>query len=158
MERPVALPKPVLALRRHAATWSRLETRDKILFLVAGLLVVTVRVGLWILPFRVLYRISRKLCGAMAPRSRWNTADVIWAVRAMSARVPHASCLTQALAAQVLLSWNDQRPDLRIGVARSAAGVFEAHAWVEWQGKILIGGGRSHSKFTALPHFDRILK
>jgi hypothetical protein len=40
---------------------------------------------------------------------------------------------------------------LRIGVAKGEAGKLEAHAWVESQGRIVIGGLRDLPYFTPLP-------
>jgi hypothetical protein len=69
--------------------------------------------------------------------------------------VPSATCLTQALAGQVLLSRHGHPASLRIGVARSAAGEFQAHAWVECHGRIVIGGAQTLSRFTPLPSLER---
>jgi hypothetical protein len=60
------------------------------------------------------------------------------------------TCLTQALAAQVLLARSGDQSDLRIGVTRDSNGKFLAHAWLERQGAVLIGGDGS-SDFTPMP-------
>ena len=65
---------------------------------------------------------------------------IAWAVAVASEYVPNATCLTQALAALVLLQREGYGTCLRIGVARSAEGQFEAHAWLERDGRILVGG------------------
>jgi hypothetical protein len=44
------------------------------------------------------------------------------------------------MAMQVLLGRLGQRSELRLGVARKLGGQLEAHAWVETQGRIVIGG------------------
>ena len=58
--------------------------------------------------------------------------------------VPRASCLTQALALQSVLSGCGEVCSLVLGVDKSAkpgAKInFEAHAWIEWQGRVIIGG------------------
>ena len=61
-----------------------------------------------------------------------------WAVEHAARIVPGATCLTQALAAEVMLRRTGGRPDLRFGVARDA-GDFEAHAWLELGGRVLVG-------------------
>lgn len=95
--------------------------------------VVAVRIGLWILPFRQVWSLTR--WGASRFRSATGgthlTADrAVWAVRAASRRVPGASCLTQSLALYGVLNRSDPCV-LRFGVAKEPDGTFMAHAWVE---------------------------
>jgi hypothetical protein len=51
-----------------------------------------------------------------------------------------STCLTEAVVAQVMLARRGHPATLRIGVARSEEGRFEAHAWVESGGRVMIGG------------------
>lgn len=74
-----------------------------------------------------------------------------WAVRAAARRVPRASCLTQSLALEALLAQAGHRSTLRIGVARKNDGTFEAHAWVESEGRVLIGRIPNLQRFAPLP-------
>ena len=79
---------------------------------------------------------------------------LVWAVRVASHYVPDATCLTQALATQVLLNRHGCQTNLRIGVARNETGQFQAHAWVEKDGMVVIGGPASHlQRYTPLPAF-----
>jgi transglutaminase superfamily protein len=75
---------------------------------------------------------------------------VTWSVRTISRWVPAASCLTQALATQALLASLGQRAYLRIAVARGKEEQLQAHAWVESQGRIVIGHLADLSRFTVL--------
>jgi hypothetical protein len=79
---------------------------------------------------------------------------IAWAVGAASRYVPTATCLSQALAAQVLLARHGHPASLRIGVARGAAGRLEAHAWIESRGRIVIGGTADLARYTPLPALD----
>jgi len=72
-----------------------------------------------------------------------------WAVRAVSPYVPSATCLTQALTLQALLSREGIHSDLRIGVARDDASGIIAHAWVEIDGAVIIGG-QERDRYTRL--------
>jgi hypothetical protein len=45
-------------------------------------------------------------------------------------------------------------PQLRIGVAKGETGKLEAHAWIESQGKIVIGYLKDLSRFTPLPSLE----
>ena len=80
-----------------------------------------------------------------------DAAALAWAVRAAARRVPRASCLTQALALDALMAVANHRAAIRLGVARRRDGTFEAHAWVEHEGKVLIGGRRDLERFSVLP-------
>jgi len=92
---------------------------------------------------------------ADARRRAWECAH---AVSRAARLVPRASCLTQALALQRLLARRGLESSLFLGVdragkpsgaARALSKGFEAHAWVEWRGRILIGG--DISRWTPLP-------
>ena len=67
--------------------------------------------------------------------------------------MPRATCLTQALALRSLLAADGRPSALRLGVARERRG-FEAHAWLESEGRILIGGG-DVQRYTPLPTLAR---
>ena len=79
---------------------------------------------------------------------------ICWAVRIASRYLPRASCLTQPLAASFLLQRRGQPTTLRVGVAKNVRGHFEAHAWLENDGQIIIGGSDTELKrFTSLAPF-----
>jgi len=124
----------------------------------AGVVVVLVRVSLWLVPSRfLLRRVSRMVAGAPLPAEPTPAVRQIgWAVRAVSRRVPRASCLTQALATQILLARRGYSSHLRIGVARDADTGFAAHAWVEIDGDVLVGGAGS-SRYHVLPDLSPLL-
>jgi hypothetical protein len=63
--------------------------------------------------------------------------------------VPRATCLTQAIAAHWLLRQGGFPAVLYLGVLRGPGAVFRAHAWVESDGRVLIGGGAGKD-FTRL--------
>ncbi len=119
-------------------------------------LVAAVRLALWMLPSRFLFRqAARWVEHAEKNPSRGKPTDhfVAWAVRAASRRVPGASCLTQALAGQILLGMYGFPSRLRIGVAHEANGAFIAHAWLQVAGhdRPLIGDRADLDRYTCLP-------
>jgi hypothetical protein len=63
---------------------------------------------------------------------------IVWAARTAARWTPAATCLSSALALQQLLCAHGHQSELHIGVARTA-GDFAAHAWVEREGRVLIG-------------------
>lgn len=80
----------------------------------------------------------------LGPADRDAAARVGWAVRHAARLVPRATCLTQALAAQIMLARRGVPSVLQIGVDRAADSTgsarFEAHAWLEVDGLVLVGG------------------
>jgi hypothetical protein len=59
------------------------------------------------------------------------------------------------LTAQALLARAGHGSRLEVGVSRGSAGVVEAHAWVECDGRIVIGGtAQEISQFTRLVSLD----
>src|SRR5580700_5934037 len=105
---------------------------------VLGLMTV-VRIALWTAPFRWIRRVA-EACGPLPfLEGRATEAQVCWAVRLASRYVPCATCLTQALTAQMLFGWSGLSSKLHIGVRLHRK--FEAHAWVECSGRTVVGEG-----------------
>jgi transglutaminase superfamily protein len=131
----------------------------------ATILLAVARIGLRTLPFATLRNIFSKLstigtrgAGAVFDNRFDNRVgkQVVWAVDTVGRHLPLiGTCLTQALAAHVLLSRSGLQSDLRIGVTRDPNGKFVAHAWLEKQGAILIGGDCSKD-YTPMPALNGI--
>jgi len=87
--------------------FAHLPRTDKLLLVRAFFLVAAIRLGLWLLQFRVLRRLS------LPSESSSNGAPwmdrLIWAVQVVSRYIPRATCLTQALAAQALLARSEEK-------------------------------------------------
>lgn len=141
--------RPLRHLRRPGADWK--------LFARAYVLVWMIRVALWLVPFRILYKWAiefRKGRIGDKPLAPSAVNKVVWAVSAAAKRVPRATCLTQALATQIMLGRRGHRATLQLGIMKSKAGKFDAHAWVERNGKILIGKNETFSQLTRLPPLE----
>lgn len=98
-------------------------------------LLLTLPFGLWTRAVALLRGVTHRL-----PQGARSRGDVAWAVSRVSALVPGATCLTQALATALLLPRGDPAAVLRFGVHRSATGAVEGHAWLESAEGVLIGG------------------
>jgi hypothetical protein len=98
-----------------------------------------VRVGLWFLPLAKVQQLATFRQHKRLTQTTDDTECVVWAVRKSSRFVPKATCLVQALAVQTLLLENGQVAQIHIGVALDINEQFLAHAWVEYQGQIIIG-------------------
>jgi hypothetical protein len=133
-----------------------LSSTERLLLVRVAFLVGLVRVGTWLLPFRVVRGLSARL-GRQAAGSRRRDVPnerLAWAVEAVGKRIPGGgNCLVQALSAQVLLDRRNRPAQLRIGVAKGPGGELQAHAWVESEGKLVIGGAGEEdlSRFVAFP-------
>jgi hypothetical protein len=139
---------------RLIARYRQLSAGERRLFYHALVLVLAIRMRLWLQPFRMTRNwVERqsKPPGPWRHLERRSIREVTWAVEAASRRVPGATCLTQGMATQVLLGRLGQHSELRLGVARALDGQFEAHAWVETQGRIVIGGAvEGFERYTRL--------
>ena len=137
------------SIRRFLA----LPAVERSVFLTAVPAVIIVRMLLWTLPSRIIIRTTARLArGARTPgpTPRVASSVITRAIDRASRRVPGATCLTQALSAQLMLRRHGHHSNLCLGVARDADGDFRAHAWLESDGGILIGG-RGVTGLTRLP-------
>lgn len=113
-----------------------------------------VRVGLWILPFKTVGRMTAGTTARRDNNPAGTAQRVSRAIPSSARMIPGASCLTQALAAEVLMRRRGCPCALRLGVARNAAGDLRAHAWLESNGISVVGGGLSD--YTLLPAFESL--
>ena len=129
-------------------TLHQMSAREYALIVLTVPLVVAVRIALWLLPSSVIVRLVRHIsvdAGTDRHPPRFGLTTIIWAVEAVSARVPRATCLTQAICAKLLLRWSGLRSDLCLGVACSVNGALRAHAWLEREGRTILGGAVARS-------------
>jgi hypothetical protein len=83
---------------------------------------------------------SRRVVAKAATGAAGSVEQMVWAVRIVSRYLPGASCLTQALAAQALLTQSGFPSQVEIGVAKDDLRRLQAHAWVVCQGQVVLGG------------------
>jgi hypothetical protein len=120
-----------------------LSSGERRLLAKAALWVATVRLMLWVLPFRSQRSLLARFEGPTARESENDPLlpeRIAWAVQLASRYIPRASCLTQAVAAKILLHRAGYGAELHIGVGKDDNGRFQAHAWVESGDRVLIGG------------------
>lgn len=128
-------------------TLRSLSAGDWALFVGALALLIRVRLAL---PFLSLDRLRAWACRPGYGSRR--VTRIAWAVEAAARRLPGTTCLPMALVAQRLLSSSGHRGELHVGVTRAGA-KFAAHAWVECEGRVLIGEeeSRAYTRLLAWP-------
>lgn len=129
----------------------------------AGLLIVALQAALKVLPFqRVLegvYRVARPRPSEGYLSGEYSQFDrdlAVWAVEAAGRRLLSRNpCLPRALAVLILFRRGGEVAELHLGVARDGDGPVEAHAWVESEGQVVIGGDVPLETYTRLPGLDQ---
>ena len=139
---------------RSLTRFRSLPQTDKLLLCEAFVLVASIRMGLLLLPLSSVRSMASKARG----RSRGSSTPAsvgrsAWAIAAVSRRIPGATCLTQALAAQWLLARRGVASQVAIGVAKDAKHRFEAHAWLLCNSEIVVGGSEAE-RFTPMAVFE----
>ena len=130
-----------------------LRWQEQCLLLESGLLLAIAVVGVRLVSFRLLQRWAG---GGTTPGKRVNSLSeekICWSISAASRIVPWSTCLTEALAMQLLLRQCGYASSIRVGVRKTPNGDFSAHAWVENDGRIIFGQTQEADKFERLPAF-----
>ena len=100
---------------------------------------------LYLLPFSTVRKFSARISGQ---KGNGDLVDLVWAVNVAGEYVPRSTCLSKAMAAQILLSRHNYPSQLKIGVIKEDE--FEAHAWVEVEDEVVVG----ESKRDYVPILD----
>lgn len=136
-----------------------LSWKERFLLLEAFSFLGMVRALLLLLPFKhIAPYLGRQLPmedirGSKFPPSE-EAIQIGWAVDVMSRYTPwESTCLTQAIACKFMLRQRGLPSLLYLGTKKDETGQFTAHAWLENENSILLGGGDSES-FTVLSAFS----
>jgi hypothetical protein len=143
-------------------SFTALDRADRRLVFEAAVLIALAWTGLRLLRFATL----RRILDGVARQPAFDTSEqnhaarigrVAWAIPAIAARFPSATCLVQALAANAMLRRRGVACELRIGVRAgdNAAEPIEAHAWVECAGAVAVGAVDDLTDFTVLATLGR---
>lgn len=76
---------------------------------------------------------------------------IVWAVDIASRYVPGCTCLVSAIVAQRMMARLGYPAAVRLGVARDSESPLKAHAWLESDGRILLGGATREQYHTLSP-------
>jgi len=148
-------------MRSRFNRFVRRPPRVMLLFFEGCVSLAMTRLGLLFLPLRTVRACLRRftrIAGTVNRRPA-SAAEIIWAVSAAERYSPVGStCLAVALLGQALLQRHGYDSRMRIGVRRDDQGKFHAHAWLEQEGKIVIGGPLSViQNYTTLPEMEHLI-
>lgn len=133
----------------RVAKFAQLSRTDRRLVVEAGALVAVTRLALSLLPYPRVPTLMARLAARSRSRQDAIRSDrLAWGVALTSRYIPRATCLTQALALQALLSRHGRSGVVHFGVAKDD-GALRAHAWLESEGRILVGGAEA-ARFNSL--------
>lgn len=127
-------------MTRRLAKFLRLSFSDQRLLMRAALAVVGAKLAIRTLSLpaarAAVTRLERPGWIAMPAR-----ADrIVWAVETAGGAIPGMkNCLVQAVAAEAMLIRAGHPCELRIGAAKNGPRELIAHAWLESEGRVLIG-------------------
>jgi hypothetical protein len=128
-----------------------LNRTNRYLLIETFLLLNFVRVGFLFLKFPTIQQILTRFGQSRPDKSKYPVISIeriVWCVEVSTQLSPGgAKCLARALTVHALMQRQGYAPKLQIGVLTRPPEKFEAHAWIEYQGKVVIGGD--------LPNLDK---
>lgn len=105
------------------------------------LVVLTVRVALWLTRYQRIRTILVRPCPDDPQVARRVTvARVTHAVAQISQFIPDASCLTQTISCQAILSWKGIPSTITVGLRKEGESTLKAHAWLMWNAQVVLEG------------------
>lgn len=128
-------------IRHYIGKWNNLSVEGKFVFLKAAVCLVLIKLGLSTLPFLKFRKAFHWFCKTESfseiPQEKINLT--VWAVDTAANLLPlELLCLPRALATKYLLR-KVPALTLEIGVEINPKKKFEAHAWVERNGSVIMG-------------------
>ena len=132
----------------------KLNRSGKKLFLQAYLLMILIRLGLLLLPFRRLQNLILKVkrfesIAAVDPQP--SLGAIAQSVHRSARYSPgEVMCLAKALTTAVMMSIYGFPYKIKIGVAKGESNKLEAHAWIESEGKVVVGYLPDLSRYVAM--------
>ncbi|HEY9621776.1 MAG TPA: lasso peptide biosynthesis B2 protein [Crinalium sp.] len=136
------------------------KVSNRYLLLKTLVLLNVIRLGLWLLPFQRLLKLiaySEQHLSIRPNRQRPSIGKLVWLINTATHHSPGgAKCLARALVAKILFTQFGYSPNFKIGVAKGQENRLEAHAWIEYQGRVVIGHLSDLSRFIPLPSLEGI--
>jgi hypothetical protein len=128
-----------------------LDGSERMLLLQTFVLVWTASTILRLLPFAIVQKL---FASRVAPPGRMHRRPpierLLWAITVAGRYVSGTTCLSLAPAGRMILNRYGYTAHIHIGVAKNHTVSFGAHAWLESEGTIVIGGQEATSLFAPL--------
>lgn len=144
---------------KHLSKFLALNYQKKLLLFSTFILLILVRMGLLLLSFKRLQQLLSNISNPKPQRQdkyQISIDKIVWAVEVSSHYMPGGvKCLARALTCQVFMSRHGYTSNLCIGVAKDIQGELKAHAWLENQGKVVIGNVPDLSHFNQITSFTK---
>jgi hypothetical protein len=118
-------------------TFFKLDSSDKKLLFETLYLLIKVKITFLTKSFSKIKESYLKL--EVSEERELTVCKMSWALKAVSHYMPGTTCLINALAGYSLLARHGYQGLVKIGVSKSAEGEFEAHAWLEYKDRVIIG-------------------
>jgi len=122
----------------------RLSAEQRWLLCKVTMLLTAIRLSLWVLPYPVVRALLDRLSHSSArlETGRSPAEQLAWATTVAGRLVPEGRhCLSQALTLRTFMARRGYPARICYGVREIDGAPFMAHAWVEHDGAVLIGGG-----------------
>lgn len=111
------------------------------IYAISMLVVLVVRIGLWTTKYQRIRALLVRPCPADPQFERRITvARITHAVERIARFVPDASCLTQTISCQAILSWKGIPSTITMGLKKDEGGALKAHAWLSWNDQVVLEG------------------
>lgn len=128
-----------------------LDSSERLLLVQTFVFVWIASTILRLLPFAIVQKL---FASRVAPpdhmHRRHPIERLLWAIALAGRYVSGTTCLSLALAGRMILNRYGYNAHIHIGVAKDHTGSLGAHAWLESEGTIVIGGQESTSLFAPL--------
>ena len=111
------------------------------IYSISVFVVLVVRLGLWTTRYqRIRAALVRACPSDPQVERRVTVARITHAVARIAKFIPDASCLTQTISCQAMLSWKGIPSTITMGLKKDAEGAFKAHAWLTWNDQVVLEG------------------
>jgi hypothetical protein len=128
---------------------------ERLLLVKVTLLLIATRLAMLVVRYPRLARHFDRRGQPTRRQDGLGAAEISWAVNAVGRRLgPLTTCLGMALVARLLLTRRSIPSRLHFGVARDEVRNFTAHAWLECDGRVIVGRSEARN-FTPLSRPNR---
>lgn len=115
--------------------------RRVVLYALCIVTVLSVRVLLWVTQYQKILGWLVRPCGTdPQPERRGTVVHTTRAVSRTARFIPDASCLTQSISCQAVLSWRGIPTTIAMGVRKESEGELRVHAWLVWNDLVVLEG------------------